>query len=318
MLSLAIGPVPITLEDLFRLYLSTAPFPDDELFQQYTIILEEIRLPRLTLALLVGASLGLSGAALQGLLRNPLAEPGLLGVTSSASLGAVLSLYFGLTVFSSWLLPLSAMSCAAVATLILYFIARSNASALTLILSGVALSSLAAALTALALNLAPNPTDVQDIVLWLLGSLNDRSFNDIQLCFPFVLIGSLLLLASGPNLNTLTLGEEEAISLGVDIRLLRMQIIVGTSLCVGATVAVTGSIGFVGLVVPHILRRFVNYHPSKLLLSSAIGGAILLLAADIVLRLISDTEEIMLGVVTALIGAPFFFILVLKYRGRES
>lgn len=304
--SLTVGPVPIAVKDVLRAFLVE--------IEPSTVIVEQIRLPRVVLALLVGASLGMSGAALQGLLRNPLAEPGLLGVSTSASLGAVLSLYFGIVAFSPWMLPVSAMAGATVATLVLYFITRSGASALTLILSGVALSSLAGALTSLAINLAPTPTDLQDIVLWLLGSLSDRSFADVRLCLPFVVVGMALLMATGRQLNALTLGEDEASSLGVNMSRLRGQVVLGTALCVGSSVAVTGAIGFVGLVVPHMLRRFVHYHPSKLLLSSALGGALLLLLADTLLRLISGSQEIMLGVITALIGAPFFLLLVLRSR----
>jgi iron complex transport system permease protein len=306
MFSLTVGQVPIATQDVLKALLMD--------IEPYSVIVDQIRLPRVLLAMLVGASLGISGAALQGLLRNPLAEPGLLGVSTSASLGAVLSLYFGLMLLSPWMLPVAAMIGAAIATLILYLIARGGASALTLILSGVALSSLAGALTSLAINLAPTPTDLQDIVLWLLGSLSDRSFEDIRLCLPFVVVGMALLLATGKQLNALTLGEDEATSLGINLSQLRGQVVVGSALCVGACVAVAGSIGFVGLVVPHMLRRFVQFHPSRLLFSSALGGALMLLLADTLLRLISGNQEIMLGVVTALIGAPFFLMLVLHSR----
>jgi iron complex transport system permease protein len=309
MFSLTVGPVPIATADVFKALLMN--------IEPYSVIVDQIRLPRVLLAMLVGASLGLSGAALQGLLRNPLAEPGLLGISTSASFGAVLSLYFGLVLFSPWMLPIVAMVGAAIATLILYLIARGGASSLTLILSGVALSSLSGALTSLAINLAPTPTDLQDIVLWLLGSLSDRSFEDIRLCLPFVVVGMTLLLATGKQLNALTLGEDEATSLGVNLAQLRGQVVVGTALSVGACVAVAGSIGFVGLVVPHMLRHFVQFHPSRLLFSSALGGALLLLLADTLLRLISGNQEIMLGVVTALVGAPFFLLLVLRSRRRS-
>lgn len=316
LLSLAIGAVPLSLHEVAGALLRPVAAQADlgDVLVQQRIIVNEIRLPRVLLALLVGASLGCAGAALQGLLRNPLAEPGLLGVSSSASLGAVLCLYYGLGALSAWLLPLSAMACAALATLLLYGLARRRAGNLSLILAGVALGSLAAALTSLAINLAPNPTDMQDIVLWLMGSLNDRSFVDLRLCLPFVAAGLLLLLACGRGLDALSLGEDEAASLGINLTRLRSQIIIGTALCVGASVAVTGAIGFIGLLVPHLLRRFVDYHPSRLLLSSALGGAALLLAADILLRLLGGERELMLGVVTALLGAPFFLALVLRRR----
>jgi iron complex transport system permease protein len=314
LLSLTIGPVAIAVPDVLAALVGSGG-SEEALREQ--LIVREVRLPRTLLAVLTGGSLGLAGAALQGLLRNPLAEPGLLGISSSASLGAVLSLYFGLATLSAWLLPLSAMVFAALATAVLYAIGRYSSS-LTLILAGIALSSLASALTSLALNLAPNPADVQDIVLWLLGSLSQRSFADVQLCLPFVLAGALLLLGCGSALDALSLGEGEASSLGVNVVRLRQRVILGTALCVGACVAVTGAIGFVGLVVPHLLRPLVAHQPSRLLLASALGGAVLLLAADLVLRAVSGPQEIMLGVVTALIGAPFFFVLVLRRRHGEA
>lgn len=311
--SLSIGPVPLAIGDVAAALLPGGGAVDEAFARRHAIV-AEIRLPRVLLAILVGASLGMSGAALQGLLRNPLAEPGLLGVSSSASLGAVLCLYFGVAQINPWLLPAAAMGCAALATLALYRIARRGAGNLTLILAGVALSALAGALTSLAINLAPSPTDVQDIVLWLLGSLADRSFDDIRLCLPFILAGLALLAACGRDLDALSVGEDEAASLGVNLARLRAQVVVGTALCVGASVAVTGAIGFVGLVVPHMLRRAAGFHPARLLVASALGGAVLLLAADVVLRLVSGGFELMLGVVTALIGAPFFFALVLRER----
>ncbi|MBK1694744.1 ABC transporter permease [Chromatium weissei] len=278
------------------------------------LIIQQIRLPRVVLAWLVGAALGATGAALQGLLRNPLAEPGLLGISASAGLGAVLALYFGVTALSLWLLPTVAMGFALLATALLYALTRVGSTNLTLILAGVALSSLAGALTSLALNLAPNPADLQDIVLWLLGSISDRSFADVRLCAPFVVIGLALLFSTASALDVLALGEDEAQTLGVNLVHLRGVIIIGAALAIGATVAVSGTIGFVGLVVPHVLRRWVAYRSGQLLISSALGGAVLVLAADVTVRLIDTPKELMLGVVTALIGAPFFLALVLRSR----
>ncbi len=307
LLSLGLGAAPLSLHEVIAGLFGSGPEP-------HRLIVQQIRLPRVLLAWLLGLALGMSGAALQGLLRNPLAEPGLLGISASAGLGAVLSLYFGLGALHVWTLPAAAMLCALLATFFLYALARAGASNLTLILAGVAISALASALTSLALNLAPNPADVQDIVLWLLGSISDRSFADVRLVLPFVLLGGLLLLAAAPALEVLALGEAEASSLGVNLPRLRILVILGTALSVGACVAVTGAIGFVGLVVPHMLRRFVHYRPGRLLLPSALGGAILVLAADLGLRLIDTPKELQLGVVTALVGAPFFLALVLRSR----
>jgi iron complex transport system permease protein len=307
LLSLGFGEAPLSVGEVIAGLLGTGP-------ESHQVIVREIRLPRVVLAWLVGVSLGASGAALQGLLRNPLAEPGLLGISASASLGAVLTLYFGLAIISPWTLPAAAMFFALLATLVLQALTRAGSNNLTLILAGVALSSLAGALTSLALNLAPNPSDAQDIVLWLLGSISDRSFDDVRLCLPFVLLGLTLLLWCAPSLDALALGEAEAGSLGVDLGRLRTLVILGSALSVGSTVAITGAIGFVGLVVPHVLRRVVGFRPGPLLLSSALGGAVLVLAADVALRLPDIGREPMLGVVTALIGAPFFLALVLRSR----
>ncbi|CAM4196750.1 iron ABC transporter permease [Comamonas aquatilis] len=312
--SLGIGSVSVGVADWWSAV--SQPQEATELALRHRAILEQVRLPRVLLAIVVGMSLGTAGAALQGLLRNPLAEPGLLGVSSSAGLGAVLCIYFGLWHWNAWLLPVVAMGAAGLSTLVLYRIASQGASNLTLILAGVALSSLTAALTSLAINLAPTPTDMQDIVLWLMGSLADRSFDELRLCLPFIALGLALLAFSARQLDALTLGEDEARSVGVNLPRLRAQIIVGTALCVGASVAVTGTIGFIGLVVPHLFRSAVGYKPSRLMLPSALGGAALLLAADIALRLLSGRVELMLGVVTALMGAPFFLYLVLRERWR--
>ncbi|NKN34306.1 FecCD family ABC transporter permease [Marichromatium bheemlicum] len=311
LLSLGFGAAPLTPGEVLAGLFGTGS-------EEQRLIVQQIRLPRVVLAWLVGAALGATGAALQGLLRNPLAEPGLLGISASAGLGAVLTLHFGVTAISLWLLPGAAMLFALLATLALYLLTRRGASNLTLILAGVALSALAGALTSLALNLAPNPANVQDIVLWLLGSISDRSFDDVLLALPFVVVGLMLLLATAPALEVLALGEAEAASLGVDLARLRGLIVLGAALAVGSTVAVSGTIGFVGLVVPHLLRRLVHHRPGALLVPSALGGALLVLVADIALRLLDTPRELMLGVVTALVGAPFFLALVLRSRGAPG
>jgi len=276
-----------------------------------TVILD-IRLPRTVLAVLAGGSLGLSGAVLQGLMRNPLADPGVIGVSATAALGAVLAFYFGL-----WSVAGGGIVGAFFAALLLMILAGRTPGTLTLMLAGVALSSLAVALTALALNLAPSPLAAYEIMVWLMGSVADRSWTHVETVAPFILLGWGLLLATGRGLAALTLGEDVARSLGINLGALRMMAIAGTASCVGASVAVTGSIGFVGLVVPHLLRPLVGHESRRLLLVSALGGATLLLAADIVIRLVAVGPELKLGVATALVGAPFFLALVLRLRGRE-
>lgn len=307
---------------LFSLTLGAADFSTIDVVRglvgdgdpRMVLIVQEIRLPRVVLALLVGASLGLTGAALQGMLRNPLADPGIIGTSACAGLGAVVALYFGWSALFSWALPLSAMTCAACGTLLLLVVAGRDAGTLTMILSGIAISSLAIALTSLAMNLSPNPYALSEIVLWLLGSLRDRSMDDVMLALPFMVFGMAMMLSAGRGLDALTLGEEAAISLGIRLRRLRLSVIFGGAMAVGAGVAATGSVGFIGLVVPHLLRPLVGHRPSALLLPSALGGALLLSIADIGVRLIPARSEIMLGVLTSLVGVPFFLVLILKTR----
>lgn len=278
------------------------------------LIAQEIRLPRALLAAVIGAGLGLSGAALQGLLRNPLAEPGLLGVSAAASLGAVITLYFGLSAIWPLATPLAGGLGALIAGALLL---RAGAGSNTVILAGVGISALAGAGVALALNLAPNGYAALEIAFWLLGSLADRSMTHVMLAVPFIVLGIALLLACGRGLDALTLGEDTAASLGIDLRRLYVLAVGGTALAVGGGVAVAGSIGFVGLVVPHLLRRAVGHEPGRLLLPSALGGATLLLAADIAVRLAPTQQELRLGVLTALVGAPFFLALLARLRREE-
>ncbi|MGB1340174.1 MAG: FecCD family ABC transporter permease [Cycloclasticus pugetii] len=279
-----------------------------------SIVFEEIRLPRTLLAVLIGASLGLSGAALQGMVRNPLAEPGVIGVSSSAALGAVIVFYFGLSAVFPMALPLGGIAGALLAVVFLYLLTGKNSSMLTLILAGVAVSSLAAALTALALNLSPNPYASLEIFFWLMGSLAERSFTHVWLILLPTLLGWWLMLKGRRDLDVLSLGEDTAQSLGVNLAKLNRRIILGVALAVGSAVSVSGGIGFVGLVVPHLLRPYVGYQPGRLLICSALGGAILLLAADMLVRLIPTQQELKIGVLTALLGAPFFLHLILKSR----
>ena len=278
------------------------------------LILGEIRLPRAILAVLIGASLGLSGAALQGLLRNPLADPGIIGVSNTAALGVVLVLYFGVSQFAAWTLPAAGMIGAGVAVVGILMLAGRGSSVLTVILAGVAVNAFAGALTTLAINLAPSPFAIVEIVFWLLGSLADRSFDHVWLALPFTLIGWVLLFTTRRALDAMTLGEDTATSLGFSLDRVRLRVVIGAACCVGAGVAVAGAIGFVGLVIPHLLRPFVGHEPGRLLLPSALGGALLLLAADTAIRLTTTGAELKLGVVTALIGAPFFLHLIVRTR----
>lgn len=279
------------------------------------MIVQELRLPRLLLGVAVGFSLGVSGAALQGLLRNPLADPGVVGVSASAGLGAVVAIYFGLAAGFQFAIPLIAMGGALVATLALFALASRDASVLTLILAGIGINALATALTSLAFNFAPNPFTLQDMVMWMLGSLQNRSFTDIGLAGPFMVVGWIMMFGVGQGLAALSLGEDAAQSLGVDLKRLRLKVVLGTALSVGAAVSVCGAIGFVGLVVPHLARYLIGFSPRHLLLPSGLLGGLMILLADLLTRLPLWHTDLRLGVVTAVVGAPFFLYVVVRTRG---
>lgn len=279
-----------------------------------SLILLDIRLPRALLAIVVGATLGLAGAALQGLLRNPLAEPGIIGVSNGAALGAVIVFYYGFSGIAWFVLPLGGLLGALLAVLCIFLLVGQNRSIVTLILAGIAINAVGGALIALALNFADSPYAVQEIIFWLLGSVANRSYNELSIALPFMLIGWGMMLYCGRFLNALTLGEETARSLGFDVVRLRLLLVLGVAASVGAAVSVAGNIGFIGLVVPHLVRPLVGYEPRRLLLASALVGAMLLLAADIAVQLLSSGAEMKLGVITSLVGAPFFLVLILKSR----
>lgn len=276
------------------------------------LILLELRLPRALLGLMVGGSLGLAGAALQGLFRNPLVEPGVIGVSGSAALGAVLAFYTGLSAFVPLALPLAGIAGAVAAIAVLQLVAWRDGRIATLLLAGVALATLAGALTALALNLSPNPYAAVEIMFWLMGSLADRSLDHVALALPFMAVGWALMLSGGRGLDAMTLGEDSARSLGVSLGSLQARLVMGAALAVGSGVAVSGAVGFVGLIVPHLLRPFLGHRPAPLLWASLLGGAALTTAADIAVRFLGGDTELRLGVATALIGAPFFLWLVLR------
>ncbi|MDM7927725.1 MAG: iron ABC transporter permease [Blastomonas fulva] len=278
-------------------------------------IIAELRLPRTLLAALVGAALGLSGAAMQGYLRNPLADPGLFGVSSGAALGAVISLYFGYAA-SPLLLPAFSLTGAGITMAILALLVGRSGSVIVFTLAGVILSSVAGSMTALAISLAPTPFATSQIVTWLMGALTDRSWDDVWLALPLLALGCLLLAFTGRTLDALTLGESAARSMGVDPLRLQLLIVIGVALCVGASVATAGIIGFVGLIVPHLVRPFVGNRPSAVLLPSALAGALLLLLADSLVRAVPTVSELRLGIAMSMLGGPFFLVLLLRMRRR--
>lgn len=279
-----------------------------------SIIVREIRLPRTLLAALIGATFGIAGAALQGLLRNPLAEPSLFGAPQAAAAAAAATMAFGFAGALSLAVPFAGIAGALLSVGALVAIAGRRASLTVTLLAGLALASLAGAAIALILNLAPNPYIALEIAFWLLGSLRDRSMEHVWLSAPFMLASWLVLALNARAFRALTLGEDAASSLGVDVERTRIWVVIGVALGVGAAVSVAGAISFVGLVAPHLVRRFYGSDPARVLLPSALAGAALLLLSDIIVRLVPGAIEIKIGVVTALIGVPFFLAMIFRER----
>jgi iron complex transport system permease protein len=304
--SLLIGPVWFGPGEILRDISASPP-------QLAGLIVLDLRLPRAVLACLAGGALGLSGAVLQGLTRNPLAEPGLLGVTAGASLGAVIAIYFGMSAAFEYMAPVMGLVGAVGACALTFALGR-NGGTVTFILAGAAVSGLAGALISVALNLSPSPYASYEIMTWLMGSLADRSWNHVLLVLPFIVVGCAVLLSTGRGLDALSLGEVQAQSLGINLSQLRVLALLGTAFAVGAATSVTGAIGFVGLISPHLVRPLLDSRPRQILLPAAILGAVLLLGADIATRLIHIGPELKLGVLTSLIGTPFFFWLVVRMR----
>ena len=277
------------------------------------LILAELRLPRAILAIIVGGGLGAAGAAMQGYLRNPLADPGLFGIAPGAALGAVVALWFGYAA-SAWFLPAFALIGAGGAMALLAAIAGRTGGIALFTLAGLMVASLAGALTALAISMAPNAFAMSQIVLWLNGALTDRSWNEVWLAAPLVAVGVLVLWRTGRALDALTLGEPVARSLGIDTSRLLWLLIAGIGLTVGASVAVAGIIGFVGLIVPHLVRPLTDRRPSQLIVPSALAGGLLVLVADSVVRVLPLVTELRLGIALSLLGAPFFLWLLIRMR----
>lgn len=277
------------------------------------IIIADLRLPRALLAVTVGAGLGAAGAAMQGYLRNPLADPGLFGIAPGAALGAVLSFSFGYAA-SGWLLPIMALTGAGAAMALLALLAGRGGGIALFTLAGLMIASLAGALTSLVISLAPNPWALSEIVTWLMGALTDRSWADVALAAPLTLLGIAVLWRAGPALDALTLGEDAARSLGVNMHRLLLLLVVGVGLTIGSGVAVAGIIGFVGLMMPHLVRPLTDRRPSSLIVPSALAGGLLVLVADSVLRALPLVSELRLGIALSLIGAPFFLWLLLRLR----
>ncbi|MEP1230919.1 MAG: iron ABC transporter permease [Litorimonas sp.] len=307
----ALGSTPMSFGQIFNAFIGRGNAGD-------IVVIWQIRLPRAISAFCVGAALGASGAALQGLLRNPLAEPGILGVSATASLTATFAIYYGIVSISAWTMPIAAILGALLATTIIALAAVKTRSVVTLILIGVGLSSFAGATMSLLLNFAPNPFFLADMINWTLGSVANRSFADILFALPFLILGLGILLSARRGLSALTLGEDAASGLGVNLKKQRVLIVLGAGIATGASVALAGAIGFVGIVAPHVIRPFVRHDPARTLIPSSLLAGVFLVIADIGVRVLPTQNELKLGVVAALIGAPAFIWIAMQRRSLHD
>jgi iron complex transport system permease protein len=283
-------------------------------------VIWSVRLPRALLGFVVGGGLAVAGAALQGLFRNPLADPGILGVSTGASLGAVLAIHGGLAARAVWALPAGSFTGAAVNALLVFVIAarrgRGRVFTGTLLLVGVALSALAISFTSFILSVSLDSYSVgRQIVYWLLGGLEGRTWDHLLLGGPAILVGSAVVLAQARELDALLLGELAAVSVGIDVPRVRVRVVLAVALVVGAAVAVAGPIGFVGLVVPHVLRLVVGASHRVLVPLSFVGGGVFVVAADIFARTLLAPAEVPVGIVTAALGTPIFLALLVRREG---
>jgi len=305
--SLGLGSVPVSVTTGVSDWLR-------HINSQEALIIGEIRLPRTMIALCVGAALGLSGAALQGLLRNPLADPSLVGASQGAALGAATVFYFGLFAGLGTLATAMAGLVGAIIALLLMLGLAGTGRPSLVILAGLAIATIAGAMLAVVLNFAPNPYAMQELVFWLLGSVSNRGMNSLYILFPSFLFGTALIWYQRHLLAGLSLGDQVAESMGLSVTRGSRLIVLGSAFLVGSSVSVAGNIGFVGLLVPHIVRPWVRHRPDRLLIPSMLLGAILVCLADIIVRLLPAGQELKLGVLTSLLGAPLFLWLVWKER----
>lgn len=315
----SIGTVSVPFLDIIKIILSKV-FPGvtfDSIDTMYINIVWNIRLPRVILAGFVGASLAIAGAAFQGLLRNPLADPYTLGVSSGASVGAVVTIFFSLSIpfLGSFTLPILSIIASFVTVFIVLFFAQRIDRAMrveTIILTGIIFSSFLGAL--ISLMIALTGEELRQIIGWLLGSVSMRGWDHVKIILPFFVIGSILLIIHAKELNAMSFGEDQAKHLGVNVERKKMNILIAGSVLTGAAVAVSGTIGFVGLVIPHFVRILWGPNHIHLLPLSALAGGSFLILADLMSRTIISPSELPIGVITALIGAPIFAIILMKSR----
>lgn len=314
--AIGVGAVEISPLQVISILLSWLGLePITEFSEIQERVLQAIRLPRVVLGALVGAALSVSGAAMQGLFRNPLADPGLLGISSGASVAAAASIVIGWNTLGMYVTPLAAFIGAVAATALIYLIAQEGGrvNVATMLLAGIAINAICGAVTGLFVYLA-NDSELRSITFWQMGSLSSASWRSVLSAGPFLLLTAVLMPFLANALNALLLGENNARYLGVPVDTVKWIIVALVALGVGAGVAVSGMIGFVGLVVPHLIRLWLGPNHRVLLPASALLGAILLILADLLARTIVVPAELPIGIVTAVMGGPFFLYLLLRDR----
>ena len=322
--SIGTGAVPISAGDIIHVFLDTLGITQSDTPAQTALIIESIRLPRTLLGLLVGGALAVAGASMQGLFRNPLADPSIIGVSSGAALGAGIAIVLGGVLFAgassliqSYSISILSFAGGALSTWLVYKIGTTNngTSVATMLLAGVAIGALAGAGMGM-LNYIADDTMLRNLTFWQMGSIGGATWESVVICLSLLLPVMLILCRHGQVLNALLLGESEARHLGIDVQKVKVRLILMSALTVGVSVSVSGVIGFVGLVVPHLIRLMVGPDHRVLLPASVMLGGILLLGADMIARVVVSPAELPIGIVTALMGAPFFLSLLWQQRKR--
>lgn len=323
--SMSLGAVKIPVTDVMLILLKKIGlFPNKTVDMQHEGVMNIVRIPRVLLGLLVGAALGISGTAIQGIFRNPLAEPGLIGISSGASLMAVIIIVLEISLLSSlsnllgyYLLAFGAFSGAGIAALIVYQISRNDgkSNVATMLLAGIAINALAGALTGL-ITFAADDQQLRNITFWMLGSLGGATWETVIAVTPFILIPVLVLPRLGKALNAFALGEVQAAQLGLKVGLIKRNIVILATMAVGAAVSVSGIIGFVGLLVPHTIRLIIGVDNKHVLPASAMFGALMLTLADMLCRTVIAPIELPIGVITALLGTPLFLYILIKDKKK--
>lgn len=323
--SLSLGAVKIPLTDVMVIMgKKIGLFSANDVSIQYEGVMNIVRIPRVILGLLVGAALGISGTAIQGIFRNPLAEPGLIGISAGASLMAVIIIVLEISFLTSlsnllgyYLLAFGAFAGAGIAALIVYQISRTDgkSNVATMLLAGIAINALAGALTGL-ITFAADDQQLRNITFWMLGSLGGATWETITAVFPFIVIPVLLLPGMGKALNAFALGENQAAQLGLKVNTIKRNVVILSTMAVGAAVAVSGIIGFVGLLVPHTIRLLIGVDNKHVLPASALFGALMLTLADMLCRTIIAPIELPIGVITALLGTPLFLYILIKDKKK--